>query len=167
MPYLGFQRQVHQVDQTWLPRCKVALLGAVPCICCAPLLKKMDKSTIQRNPCDYKGHTHTHYRSLMSKVQQKKHLLHAHGCSRTMLCLYWVTNYGTSTTVTCILIRCSPRTTKGSPLLASSFHQLFQCQLAAPVFVNALEDLLEELLVVFVVPFLGAALRVAPRGHQM
>ena len=30
-------KQVHQVDQTWLPRCKVALLGAVPCICCAPL----------------------------------------------------------------------------------------------------------------------------------
>ena len=52
LPYLGSQQQVHQVDQTWLPRCKVALLGAVPCICCAPRLK-----TTQKNPCDYKGHT--------------------------------------------------------------------------------------------------------------
>ena len=40
LPYLGSQKQVHQVDQTWLPRCKVALLGAVPCVCCPPAEKR-------------------------------------------------------------------------------------------------------------------------------
>ena len=48
-------KQLHRADQALLPRCKVALLGAVPCICCAPLLKTK-RITIQ-NPCDYKGHT--------------------------------------------------------------------------------------------------------------
>ena len=41
--YLGCQKQVHRADQALLPRCKVALLGAVPCICCAPLLKNEKK----------------------------------------------------------------------------------------------------------------------------
>ena len=33
-------KPVHRADQALLPRCKVALLGAVSCICCAPPAQK-------------------------------------------------------------------------------------------------------------------------------
>ena len=63
LPYLGSQKQVHQVDQTWLPRCKVALLGAVPCICCAPPAEKREKLVqSHRIPVTTRG-THTHTRA--------------------------------------------------------------------------------------------------------
>ena len=60
LPYLGSQKQVRQVDQTWLPRCKVALLGAVPCICSAPPAEKREKLVqSDRIPVTTRG-THTH-----------------------------------------------------------------------------------------------------------
>ena len=66
-------QQVHRADQALLPRCKVALLGAVPCICCAPLLNT-NHFTIQKKPCDYKGHTHTEPACSQKDVTKRRKL---------------------------------------------------------------------------------------------
>ena len=49
-------KQVHQVDQTWLPPSRIASLACVCVMAACPLLKK---KRIQKEPCDSKGHTHT------------------------------------------------------------------------------------------------------------
>ena len=47
--------QVRPAGQAGYPISLVASLDTVPVKCCVPLQAK----TIQKNPCDYKGYTHT------------------------------------------------------------------------------------------------------------
>ena len=81
LPYVGSQKQVHQVDQTWLPPSRIASLACVCVMAACPLLtnlKTPKARTVRKDPCDSKGyaHTQTHnhkHTNMNTQLQARKH----------------------------------------------------------------------------------------------